>query len=101
LPSNARAKTNAAKPEKRRSDEAGVSGQWSDDDRDVYDGRPAIAARFERPILDSGSHAFPRSRAADYNRLVLEFLSRYQRPPTTKPSEMTSVTHTARESSHE
>jgi aminoacrylate hydrolase len=55
----------------------------------------------ELTILDSGSHAFPRSRAADYNRLVLEFLSRYQRPPTTKPSEMTSVTHTARESSHE
>ena len=39
-------KDKRAKPEKRRSDEAGVSGQWSDDDRDVYDGRPTIAARW-------------------------------------------------------
>jgi pimeloyl-ACP methyl ester carboxylesterase len=51
-------------------------------------------------ILASGSHAFPRSRAADFNQLALEFLSHYA-SPSTNAAQTPSVATGEKESAYE
>jgi aminoacrylate hydrolase len=46
----------------------------------------------ELKILPSGGHAFPRSRAADYNRMVLEFLLSSVRQSPAELTNMPSIT---------
>jgi pimeloyl-ACP methyl ester carboxylesterase len=53
----------------------------------------------EIKVLPNGGHGFPRSRAADYNRTVLEFLLRHvrrQTPELTAPSTNTPLAQEAR-----